>query len=525
MSDGSDSMVGRRFGSYVVEQKLGEGGMGAVYRAIQPEIGKQVAIKFLAEHLSQNPQVVQRFFAEAKSVNLIQHDNIVDIFDFGQLEGHSFFVMELMKGHSLEAVLVSKGQLAIGRSVDIAVQVADAISAAHARQIIHRDLKPDNIFLVTKSGRHDFVKLLDFGIAKLTDTNEGTNLSRTMAGAVLGTPGYMSPEQGTGGAVDARTDIYALGVILFRMLAGRLPFEGDTFPMILQKQLIEPPPNLRMLRPEIPATLATLVHQMIARDANERPATMADVLQRLVPMMPADYGREGSGSFRAMGSSSSSPTPLPSGPISIIPPNSTTLSGATGQRDSSDSFGDEPARRRGTGLFIGGGAALVLAVAGVAMFGMGGKGNKEIVKPTAVVQGAPAPTVAAPSAPARAPAIAPVPAVAAPAPAVGSFAVYVETNPPGAQIFEGGRSLGVTPQKLTLSGETASIRLHLSGYRDEQVDVSAQTEHTDRTAAPRAALVALAPAGGGEPPAAGAAAGAAARGASSHAEEAFHRPR
>ncbi len=474
MSDGSDSMVGRRFGSYVVEQKLGEGGMGAVYRAIQPEIGKQVAIKFLAEHLSQNPQVVQRFFAEAKSVNLIQHDNIVDIFDFGQLEGHSFFVMELMKGHSLEAVLVSKGQLAIGRVVDIGVQVADAISAAHARQIIHRDLKPDNIFLVTKSGRHDFVKLLDFGIAKLTDTNEGTNLSRTMAGAVLGTPGYMSPEQGTGGAVDARTDVYALGVILYRMLAGRLPFEGDTFPMILQKQLIEPPPNLRMLRPEIPAPLAMLTHQMIARDAVERPATMADVLQRLLPMMPADYGREGSGSFRVMGSSSSSPTPMPSGPVSIIPPSSTTLSGATGQRASADSFGDGPGRRRGTGLFIGGGAALVVVVVGVALLGIGGKNkDKEVIKPPAVVQGAPAPLVTAPPPPAPAP----VPAVAAPAPA-GSFAVYVETNPPGAQILEGGRSLGVTPQKLTLTGETASIRLHLAGYRDEQIDVSAQTEHT-----------------------------------------------
>src|SRR5438270_550283 len=118
----NDPILGRRFGSYVVEEKLGEGGMGAVYRAIQPEIGKQVAIKFLAQHLSQNASVVQRFFAEARAVNLIQHDNIVDIFDFGQLDGLSFFVMELMKGVSLESLLQQQGRLPVGRALDIAIQ-------------------------------------------------------------------------------------------------------------------------------------------------------------------------------------------------------------------------------------------------------------------------------------------------------------------------------------------------------------------------------------------------------------------
>src|SRR3954468_21279749 len=140
--------------------------MGAVYRAIQPEIGKQVAIKFLAPHLSQNATVVQRFFAEARAVNLIQHDNIVDIFDFGQLDGFSFFVMELLKGASLESVLRAERRLTVARAIDLALQVADATAAAHARGIIHRDLKPDNIFLVQRTARADFVKLLDFGIAK-----------------------------------------------------------------------------------------------------------------------------------------------------------------------------------------------------------------------------------------------------------------------------------------------------------------------------------------------------------------------
>jgi serine/threonine-protein kinase len=465
-----DPMVGRRFGSYVVEQKLGEGGMGAVYRAVQPEIGKQVAIKFLAEHLSQNPTVVQRFFAEARSVNLIQHDNIVDIFDFGQVDGFSFFVMELMKGKALEELLVERGALPIGRAVDIAIQVADAISAAHSRQIIHRDLKPDNIFLVTKSGRQDFVKLLDFGIAKLTDSGgEAQGLSRTMAGAVLGTPGYMSPEQGTGGAVDARTDIYALGVILYRMLTARLPFEGATFPEILQKQLIEPPPNLRILRTELAPPLATLVHQMIARDVAERPPSMGEVLQRLVPLMPNEYGREGSGSFRAMPHLSSNPTPSRPGPISIIPQSSTTLSGAAGQKDGED----RPAKRP-MGLVIGGGAALVALVA-VAFVSFG---KKNPPPPPTAIQTPETPATTAPKLTVTPPAPTPTataPVVVAPtahvAPA-GSFLAYIETDPPGAQILLGAKVLGVTPQEVVVPGDHAALTLQKAGFRDEGVEVT-----------------------------------------------------
>src|SRR3954447_16449570 len=157
---GKDPLIGKRLGSYVVEALIGAGGMGAVYRAVQPEIGKQVAVKFLSAQLSAQPELVQRFFAEARSVNLIQHDNIVDIFDFGSSGGMSWFVMELLRGRSLTALLAYEGRLAVPRAVDVSAQIADAIAAAHTRGIIHRDLKGDNIFLVQLGGREDFIKIL-----------------------------------------------------------------------------------------------------------------------------------------------------------------------------------------------------------------------------------------------------------------------------------------------------------------------------------------------------------------------------
>ena len=457
----ADALLGRRFGSYVVEQKLGEGGMGAVYRAVQPEIGKQVAIKFLAPQLSAHPEVVQRFFAEAKAVNLIQHDNIVDIFDFGQTDGLSYFVMELLRGESLEATLVERQRLSLGRTVDIAIQVADAISAAHARNIIHRDLKPDNIYLVTRSGRRDFVKLLDFGIAKLAGS-DGNNLSRTMAGVVLGTPGYMSPEQGTGGAVDARTDIYALGVILFRMLSGQLPFDGPTFAAILQRQLTEPPPNLRALRSDVSPSLAQLVHKMFAREPGDRPEQMREVLERLIAEQPA-VGREASGSFRPL-------AVAPSG--ELIVEERTTLSGAAGEKGA---FGEPPATRRAPTLLVAGGAALAIVVAGVAWVGSG-KRPAGAAPPTA-------PAAHEAVAPAPAPATATAPTVANPAPATtapvaASFQIYVESDPPGAEVFAGSDRLGVTPGKLTVPGDEATLRLHLGGFHDERIEVTRHTEHT-----------------------------------------------
>ena len=211
------SLEGRSIGNYVVKAMLGEGGMGAVYLGEHPLIGKKVAIKVLKEELASNEDVVRRFFNEARAVNDIHHQNIVDIVDFGKMKNESgndfvYFIMEFLDGESLAARLRRTG-LKFTETLHVTEQCCSALAASHAKGIVHRDLKPENIYLCPRGGDKNFVKLLDFGIAKLTGDQPGSRRTRT--GLVMGTPAYMSPEQCEGrGNVDHRADIYALGIVL-----------------------------------------------------------------------------------------------------------------------------------------------------------------------------------------------------------------------------------------------------------------------------------------------------------------------
>src|SRR5579871_1382769 len=217
----SATLVGKKIGNYNITRQLGEGGMGAVYLGEHPLIGKKVAVKVLHDDLATKQDIVQRFFTEAKAVNDIHHENIVDIVDFGQMKDDSgkelvYFLMELLEGEPLSGRL-KKGQMTPEESVHVLEQCCSALAASHAKNIVHRDLKPDNIYLVHRGHDTNFVKLLDFGIAKLTGANAASGMTR--AGAVIGTPAYMSPEQCDGrGNIDHRSDIYSLGVVMFEML-------------------------------------------------------------------------------------------------------------------------------------------------------------------------------------------------------------------------------------------------------------------------------------------------------------------
>ena len=260
----ADLLIGQTIGNYLVIQKLGEGGMGSVYLAEHPQIGKKVALKVLHAEFSANEDVTKRFFNEARAVNDIGHPNIVDIVDYGVIQAGAsrdklvYFIMEYLQGGTLSDVLRKEGQpMPPERALGIAMQVADALAASHKMGIVHRDLKPDNIMLQQRGRDRDFVKLLDFGIAKLTGDAQGS--SRTRTGIVMGTPAYMSPEQCEGrGNVDMRTDVYALGIVLYEMLTGRVPFIGEGYGEILVQHLTQRPipvSQFRMMSPHVEAVV------------------------------------------------------------------------------------------------------------------------------------------------------------------------------------------------------------------------------------------------------------------------------
>jgi serine/threonine protein kinase len=275
--------VGQTIGNYRLTARLGEGGMGVVYLAEHPVIGKKVALKAIHPELSRNADVVSRFVQEAKSVNQIGHEHIVDIADFGTTPGGEFyFIMEYLQGEALADRLKREGHLDATRAMVIGAQIADALDASHEHGIIHRDLKPENIFLVQRGGSKDFVKVLDFGLAKLVDTEEKVS-HKTRAGSVMGTPYYMAPEQCEGKTeIDHRADIYSLGVLMFEMLTGKVPFGGDGYGEIIVKHITMPPPSVRSLVPELSPELDLILFRALAKDRTQRFQTMAELRDALL---------------------------------------------------------------------------------------------------------------------------------------------------------------------------------------------------------------------------------------------------
>ena len=263
--------AGTEVAGYVVEAKIGQGGMGKVYSARHPRIGKRVAIKVLERLFCNDESAVARFEQEARLVNEIRHPNIVDVFQFGELpDKRSFFVMEHLTGETLSD-RIDSAPLTIRETVEILDSVCDALEAAHEHGVVHRDLKSDNVFLATTRSRPT-VKLLDFGIAKLAGRNELTSVGKTATGIVVGTPAYMSPEQARSQPVGPRTDVYQLGILAYKMLTRRLPFSAaNPFDLIVE-QLKTPPPSPKKLAPATPDVLARLVVRMMAKSIDERPS-------------------------------------------------------------------------------------------------------------------------------------------------------------------------------------------------------------------------------------------------------------
>lgn len=274
---GADTLLGKTVGSYRIAQKIGEGGMGAVYRAVHPSIGSRVAIKVLSKECAASPALVERFFGEARAVNLIRHERIVSVLDMAALpDGQPYIVMELLEGEALSATLARHNALPLGTVITLFAELLDALSAAHDKGIVHRDLKPDNVFL-TKSGH---VKVVDFGIAKLRPDMGGLS-EATRTGSLMGTPFYMAPEQAAGMPVDHRADLYAAGVILFEVTTGQRPFKVGTLYELLKAHVEQMPPQPSSLRPDIPPPLDDVLLHALQKDANFRYQSAREFAQAL----------------------------------------------------------------------------------------------------------------------------------------------------------------------------------------------------------------------------------------------------
>ena len=303
-SEKSSGLIGKKVSHYRVLEVIGGGGMGLVYKAEDLKLGRRVALKFLPEELADDPVALQRFEREAQTASSLNHPNICTIFEFGEHEGQPFIVMELLEGDILRELIPKAGDssrgershLPLDRLLDIAIQITDGLDAAHQKGIIHRDIKPANIF-VTAQGR---IKILDFGLAKLATTstevgleiaNEqteknahaaqpvsaGTDATLSSAGVAMGTAGYMSPEQVRGEQLDARTDLFSFGLVLYEMATGQRAFTGDTAAILRDAILKDTPVPVHVLNSTLPPELETIINKALQKDRQLRYESAAEV--------------------------------------------------------------------------------------------------------------------------------------------------------------------------------------------------------------------------------------------------------
>ena len=521
-------------GKYRLVAKLGEGGMGAVYLGVQAQIDREVAVKILRSEFKMNSTAVKRFLREARAASKLSHPNSITVYDFGQaMSGDLYIVMERLTGRSLADVLDDAGPMPVERAVHIMSQICDSLTEAHRLGITHRDLKPENIHIEQKAGNIDFVKVLDFGIAKMRSENEDTHKA-TQTGMICGTPSYMSPEQAMGRDLDGRSDLYALGILMYELLTNQRPFEGDAAMEVMLKHINEPPPDIfQRTGIRVPVGIQETIEKLLAKDPARRPPNCEEVKRLLqvglkTPLIgPIDsisdpeinQNRRDQSRATNLEKTGLAPT--------APPPTTSDRNAAPG--------GKSGATRARTLLWVGGflaavaGVVVTLALTGafdgavasgpvVAVEATGpaevagtspdvaGAGSVvaatmdgDVVEPSTLADDVG--TAAEVTIAAAGDVIAAEPLVKAEAVAPDAFepeppmmtAFAIDSNPTNASVYEGDVLLGNTPISFSRARETGAVRLQLrmKGYVDKEValgtvsDTVAETYRLDRVAARR----------------------------------------
>jgi serine/threonine-protein kinase len=459
-------------GQYRIEKKLAEGGMGIVYAAVQPLIGKRVAVKLLHGRFANEQVLVERFIQEARAVNTIGHPNIVDIFAIDKLaDGTHYFVMELLEGEDLAKLLKRRQRFTIGEAIPILLQIAQALAAAHEKSVVHRDLKPDNVYLL--KGHTPKVKLLDFGVAKLLDNNNN-NAKMTNAGGLIGTPYYMSTEQCNGGEITGQSDLYSLAVLTYEMLAGSVPFGGNYLEVITSHLQRNPPPLPASVDlGAATAPINALIAKAMSKKPEERPPGVLPFVEELerIALTAGVYtpslGISGANSAVVSSSLQLAMLHLQTGSFRVVqapeadesrPRKITTLTGATGELSSkSASFPAASTQPRGqiapraskrtlSALIYSASALIVLTAIALALV-LKNRNNRP--PPVLVVASAPAPSAAA--------------------------SVRIETDPLGGDVFDkDGFLLGRAPLTLDPTKEL-SVTVRWRGRFSSVVSLEGQT--------------------------------------------------
>jgi serine/threonine protein kinase len=384
-------------GKFRIERVLGQGGMGVVVAATHLQLDERVALKFLLPDALSNPEAVERFAREARAAVKIKSEHVARVSDVGTLEsGSPYMVMEYLEGQDLAAFVHGGGAMAVPAAIEFVLQACEAIGEAHALGIVHRDLKPANLFVTQRVDGSPCIKVLDFGISKLTAPGGGPDLGMTKTSSVMGSPLYMSPEQMSSTRnVDMRTDIWALGVILYEILTGRVPFEAETMPQLCGMILQDPPRPLRDLRPDLPDVLQAVIFRCLEKSRDRRFANVADLAAALAPFGAPSAQRSAERISRVLVAAGIPSTPT-LGVVATSPPDTST----------SSNWGTSQAARKSRAPLVIALLAGLLVLGGVLVLGR---------RKHAAVESAAEP-VSAPSPALNTQTAAPVVAVTAPAP-------------------------------------------------------------------------------------------------------------